>query len=84
MDAKGQLKACPWLVGSAKREGTTLGEYYQVTQGPDCSSCWVQGLCGGGCRYHLESTGSENFTTYCERMKFLIQLALTYYTMERQ
>lgn len=85
LSAQGQVFACPWTVGDQKFERNQLSSQslYESQYQPPCGTCWVRGLCGGGCRFHHDVAGANEVKTYCQRMKSLILLGLKYYKQER-
>lgn len=85
LSAQGQLYACPWTIGDQKFQiATTLGgQLYESQFQPPCATCWVKGLCGGGCRFHHDVAGADQVKNYCQRMKSLISLGMKYYKQER-
>lgn len=85
MDAKGDLYACPWKIGSLEFKVETPSQefLYQSTNRPDCSRCWARPLCGGGCQFQHDSLEKEQIELFCQRMKSLLQTAFLFYIQGR-
>jgi uncharacterized protein len=53
----------------------------------DCHKCWARFVCGGGCMYiHKQNTGEKykKDPIFCERIRNLIIIAITYYKQSRE
>jgi uncharacterized protein len=91
IDARNQIYTCPWDVNDKKEQvgqgteldETALAKYQQpILEANKCENCWARFLCGGGCMFaHKHGSGQKNVknTQFCERTRFMVALALTYY-----
>lgn len=95
LDSKNRIYSCPLDVG---QKALVVGEHQTVDveklkdlQSPfieknNCQQCWARYLCGGGCLFvHKSLTGEKHkkHTSFCERTRYLIALALLYYEQSR-
>jgi uncharacterized protein len=95
LDARGRFFPCHRLVGEQPLVvgnidgGTVAAELHscmsvlRAKQPEHCESCWVRGLCAGGCHYdnHLrQSTGLESARGSCQFIKEWMELGIRTYS----
>lgn len=95
LDSNNKIYACPLDVGQKNEligEGSLLDQTALESLTPalieknNCQNCWARFLCGGGCLFaHKNLTGNKHkkHISFCERTRYLIGLAITYYEKSR-
>ncbi len=96
LDSRNNIYTCPWdvgkkeaIVGSGDQLFMDKLQPYQgsLVEKNSCHSCWIRNMCGGGCMFiHKTATGSKNKVDdlFCERIKSLHILGISYYVMCRE
>jgi len=96
LDSRNNIYTCPWDVGHKDAIVGTGDQLFMDKLKPyqgslveknSCHSCWIRNMCGGGCMFiHKTATGSKNRVDdlFCERIKSLHILGISYYVMCRE
>jgi len=91
LDSRNKIYTCPLDVGFKSEQvgdGVDLAEgalnSYQdslITKN-NCQTCWARFMCGGGCMFvhkSLTKNKHKKHISFCERTRYLISLAVSYY-----
>lgn len=97
IDAQNKIYNCPWTVGKTQDQlGANLNlDEAKITEYTDslidrnqCQNCWARFLCGGGCSFIHQNTNSSSVMhkneLFCERTRYLIGLAIYYFSNSRE